>query len=130
MKQIRKCLSLIILLLLTCSIVMAGYAENKADSDNQIPVVVSFNLTRWDRYWKPGEKIMADIEESRKQVSAILDKANQDSEGTPVREGADADTVELQYELYQRLLQDGAKIEPQLFDDIGAYTWAAGLPDG
>ena len=90
MKQIRKCLSLIILLLLTCSIVMAGYAENKADSDNQIPVVVSFNLTRWDRYWKPGEKIMADTEESRKQVSAILDKANQDSEGTPVREGADA----------------------------------------
>ena len=82
MKQIRKCLSLIILLLLTCSIVMAGYAENKADSDNQIPVVVSFNLTRWDRYWKPGEKIMADTEESRKQVSAILDKANQDSEGT------------------------------------------------
>ena len=62
-------------------------------------------------------------------MSAILDKANQDSEGTPVREGADADTVELQYELYQHMLQDGAEIEPQLFDDIGTYTWAVGLPD-
>ena len=27
------------------------------------------------------------------------------------------------------MLQDGAKIEPQLFDDIGTYTWAVGLPD-
>ena len=85
MKQIRKCLSWIILLLLTCSSVPAGYAEDNKGSDNQIPVVVSFNLTRWDRYWKPGEKTMEDTEESRKQVSAILDKANHDSEGTPVR---------------------------------------------
>ena len=130
MKRIRNCLSLIILILLTFSSVLTGYAEEDTDIENdRIPVEVSFDLTRWDRYWKPGEKTMEDTEESRKQVSAILDKANHDSEGTPVREGADADTVELQYELYQRLLQDGAKIEPQLFDDIGTYTWAAGLPD-
>ena len=130
MKRILKCLSLIILILFACSSVLTGYAEEKTDiENNQIPVEVSFDLTRWDRYWKPGEKRMEDTEESRIQVNAILEKVNQASEGTLVREGADADTVELQYELYQRMLQDGAEIEPQLFDDIGTYTWAVGLPD-
>ncbi len=130
MKRIRNCLSLIILILLTFSSVLAGYAEEETDIKNdQIPVKVSFDLTRWDCYWKRGEKRMEDTEESRIQVNAILEKVNQASEGMLVREGADADTVELQYELYQRMLQDGAEIEPQLFDDIGTYTWAVGLPD-
>ncbi len=129
MKRILKCLCALILMMAICS-AMIGYAEEKTDIENdQIPVVVSFDLTRWDRYWKPGEKRMEDTEESRIQVNAILEKVNQASEGMLVREGADADTVELQYELYQHMLQDGAKIEPQLFDDIGIYTWAVGLPD-
>ena len=130
MNRILKCLCALILMMAICS-ALTGYAEEETDIENdQIPVVVSFDLTRWDCYWKPGEKRMVDTEESRIQVNAILEKVNQASEGMLVREGADADTVELQYELYQRLLQDGAKIEPQLFDDIGTYTWAAGLPDG
>ena len=129
MNRIMKCLCALILMMAICS-ALTGYAAEETDIENdQIPVVVSFDLTRWDRYWKPGEKIMEDTEESRIQVNAILEKANQASEGTLVRDGADADTVELQYELYQRMLQDGAKIEPQLFDDIGTYTWAVGLPD-
>ncbi len=129
MNRIMKCLCALILMMAICS-ALTGYAEEETDIENdQIPVVVSFDLTRWDRYWKLGEKIMEDTEESRIQVNAILEKANQASEGTLVRDGADADTVELQYELYQRMLQDGAKIEPQLFDDIGTYTWAVGLPD-
>jgi len=129
MNRILKCLCALILMMAICS-ALTGYAEEETDIENdQIPVVVSFDLTRWDRYWKPGEKRMEDTEESRIQVNAILEKANQASEGMLVREGADADTVELQYELYQHMLQDGAKIEPQLFDDIGTYTWAVGLPD-
>ena len=129
MNRIMKCLCALILMMAICS-ALTGYAEEETDIENdQIPVVVSFDLTRWDRYWKPGEKRMEDTEESRIQVNAILEKVNQASEGMLVREGADADTVELQYELYQHMLQDGAKIEPQLFDDIGTYTWAAGLPD-
>ena len=129
MNRILKCLCALILMMAIYS-AMTGYAEEETDIKNdQIPVVLSFDLTRWDRYWKPGEKRMEDTEESRIQVDAILEKAKQASEGTLVREGADADTVELQYELYQRMLQDGAKIEPQLFDDIGTYTWAVGLPD-
>ena len=129
MNRIMKCLCALILMMAICS-ALTGYAEEETDIENdQIPVVVSFDLTRWDRYWKPGEKIMEDTEESCIQVNAILEKVNQASEGMLVREGADADTVELQYELYQRMLQDGAKIEPQLFDDIGTYTWAVGLPD-
>ena len=129
MNRILKCLCALILMIAICS-ALTGYAEEETDIENdQIPVVVSFDLTRWDRYWKPGEKRMEDTEESRIQVNAILEKVNQASEGMLVREGADADTVELQYELYQHMLQDGAKIEPQLFDDIGTYTWAVGLPD-
>lgn len=129
MNRILKCLCALILMMAICS-ALTGYAEEETDIKNdQIPVVVSFDLTRWDRYWKPGEKRMEDTEESRIQVNAILEKVNQASEGTLVRDGADADTVELQFELYQRMLQDGAEIEPQLFDDIGTYTWAVGLPD-
>ena len=129
MNRILKCLCALILMMAICS-ALTGYAEEETDIENdQIPVVVSFDLTRWDRYWKPGEKRMEDTEESRIQVNAILEKVNQASEGTLVRDGADADTVELQFELYQRMLQDGAEIEPQLFDDIGTYTWAVGLPD-
>ena len=129
MNRIMKCLCALILMMAICS-ALTGYAEEETDIENdQIPVVVSFDLTRWDRYWKPGEKRMEDTEESRIQVNAILEKVNQASEGTLVRDGADADTVELQFELYQRMLQDGAEIEPQLFDDIGTYTWAVGLPD-
>ena len=129
MIRILKCLGSLILIVLACSAI-TGLAENEEGNENSwIPIEVSFDLTRWDRYWKPGEKIMEDTEESRIQVNAILEKANQASEGTLVRDGADTDTVELQYELYQRMLQDGAKIEPQLFDDIGTYTWAVGLPD-
>ena len=129
MIRILKCLGSLILIVLACSAI-TGLAENEEGNENSwIPIEVSFDLTRWDRYWKPGEKKMEDTEESRKQVDAILEKANQTSEGTPVRDGADADTVELQYELYQRMLQDGSEIEPQLFDDIGTYTWAVGLPD-
>ena len=129
MIRILKCLGSLILIVLACSAI-TGLAENEEGNENSwIPIEVSFDLTRWDCYWKPGEKKMEDTEESRKQVDAILEKANQASKGTPVRDGADADTVELQYELYQRMLQDGAEIEPQLFDDIGTYTWAVGLPD-
>jgi len=129
MIRILKCLGSLILIVLACSAI-TGLAENKEGNENNwIPIEVSFDLTRWDRYWKPGEKRMEDTEESRIQVNAILEKVNQASEGMLVREGADADTVELQYELYQHMLQDGAEIEPQLFDDIGTYTWAVGLPD-
>ncbi len=129
MNRILKCLCASALMMVACS-AMIGYAEEKKDiENNQIPVEVSFDLTRWDHYWKPGEKIMEDTEESRKKVNDILEKVNQASEGTLIRNGADADTVELQYELYQRMLQDGAEIEAQLFDDIGTYTWAVGLPD-
>ena len=129
MIRILKCLGSLILIVLACSAI-TGLAENEEGNENSwIPIEVSFDLTRWDCYWKPGEKKMEDTEESRKQVDAILEKANQASKGTPVRDGADADTVELQYELYQHMLQDGAEIEPQLFDDIGTYTWAVGLPD-
>ena len=129
MNRILKCLCALILMMAICS-ALTGYAEEETDIENdQIPVVVSFDLTRWDRYWKPGEKRMEDTEESRIRVNAILEKVYQASEGTLVRDGADADAVELQYDLYQRMLQDGAKIEPQLFDDIGTYTWAVGLPD-
>lgn len=129
MIRILKCLGSLILIVLACSAI-TGLAENEEGNENsRIPIEVSFDLTRWDRYWKPGEKRMEDTEESRIQVNAILEKVNQASEGTLVRDGADADTVELQYELYQRMLQDGAKTEPQLFDDIGTYTWAVGLPD-
>ena len=129
MIRILKCLGSLILIVLACSAI-TGLAENKEGNENNwIPIEVSFDLTRWDRYWKPGKKRMEDTEESRIQVNAILEKVNQASEGMLVREGADADTVELQYELYQHMLQDGAEIEPQLFDDIGTYTWAVGLPD-
>ena len=129
MKQVLRCLYVVALMIVLCSATVA-HAEEKTDSENnQIPVEVSFDITRWDCYWKPGEKMMEDTEESRIQVNAILEKVNQASERTLVRNGADADTVELQYESYRRMLKNGTEIEEQLFDDIGTYIWAVGLPD-
>ena len=62
-------------------------------------------------------------------MDAILLRIDQDSEGTPVREGADNDTVEFQYAEYQRMLQNGMDVREQLFADTGKYIWAIGLPD-
>lgn len=111
-------------------IIKPGYSEeNPMDIADQIPVEVAFDITRWDQYWKPGEKALDDTEETRSRVQYVLDTIDQASAGTSVREGADNDTVELQYEEYQHMLQNGMEVQAQLFDDIGTYIWAIGLPD-
>lgn len=100
-----------------------------ADEKEQIPVTVAYDTTQWDQYWKPGEKKLETTEETRSKVDAILLRIDQASVGTPVREGADSDTVEFQYAEYQRMFQNGMDVREQLFADTGKYIWAIGLPD-
>ena len=71
-------------------------AESQIEKE-QIPITVSYDITQWDQYWKPGEKKLEATEETRSKVDAILLRIDQASEGTPVREGSDNDTVEFQY---------------------------------
>lgn len=107
-----------------------GYSEEiYRDTGDQIPAEVAFDITKWDQYWKPGEKLLDDNEETRNRVRSILDMIDQASAGTSVRNGADNDTVEAQYAEFQRMLQEGMNVTEQLFDDIGTYIWAIGLPD-
>ena len=103
--------------------------EQRSSAVEQIPIEAAFDITRWDHYWKPGEKVLERTEDSKSRVELVLQAIDQASAGTPVREGADRDTIELQYKEYQRMLEDGAEIREQLFDDIGTYIWALGLPD-
>ena len=98
-------------------------------SGEQIPVRVSYDINRWDHFWKPGEKVLARTEGSRARVDSVLQAIDQASAGTLIREGADSDTIEIQFADYQRMLQDGVEIQAQVFDDIGTYVWAVGLPD-
>ena len=103
-------------------------AESQSEEE-RIPVTVAYDTTQWDQYWKPGEKKLEATEETQSKVDAILLRIDLASEGTPVREGADNDTVEFQYAEYQRMIHDGMDVREQLFDDTGIYTWAVGLPD-
>jgi len=103
-------------------------AESQIEKE-QIPITVAYDTTQWDQYWKPGEKKLEAAEETRSKVDAILLRIDQASAGTPVREGADNDTVEFQYAEYQRMIKDGMDVREQLFTDTGIYIWAIGLPD-
>ena len=130
MNRILHTLAALVFAAVLMVIIIPGYSEEiSTDAADQIPVEAAFDITRWDQYWKPGEKILIKTEESRSRVESVLLMIDQASAGTSVREGADNDTVELQYEAYQRMIQEGRKIKPQLFDDIGTYIWAVGLPD-
>lgn len=130
MNRIVHTLTALALAAILMVIMITGYSEEiSMDTEDQIPVEVAFDITRWDQYWKPGEKILERTEESQSRVKAVLLMIDQASAGTSVREGADNDTIELQYVEYQRMIQEGREIKPQLFDDIGTYIWAVGLPD-
>lgn len=105
-----------------------GVAEDSVENE-KIPVTVAFAVNRWDCFWKPGEKIVNNSDESQNRVKSVLEQIDLASAGTLIREGQDNDTIERQYEDYLRILQDGADIQEQLFADIGIYVWAVGLPD-
>lgn len=130
MNRIVHMLAALALVAILMVIMITGYSEEiSMDTEDQIPVEVAFDITRWDQYWKPGEKKLEDSEETRNRIESVLLLIDQESAGTSIREGADRDTVELQYVEYQRMIQEGREIKPQLFDDIGTYIWAVGLPD-
>lgn len=79
----------------------------------------------YDRYWQPGEYALEITEEDQAQYAALWEQVRALSIGTPVREANEAETLEVQYEKY---LQMG-EIPERIYDDVGAYTWAVGLPD-
>ena len=85
----------------------------------------------WAMYRKPGEYTVEFTEEKKAQITAIMEKARVESEGTPVRTDADQESVEVQYERYISLFPDGRPNEDREteYDDIGYYRWAVGLPD-
>lgn len=123
----KKTVSMLIAILMTLSFSF-GVAEDSVENE-KIPVTVAFAVNRWDHYWKPGDKLVNNTDESQNRVKFVLEQINLASVGTLIREGQDNDTIERQYEDYLRILQDGADIQEQLFADIGIYVWAVGLPD-
>ncbi len=130
MKRMLQLFAVSMLAAVLITDVTPGFSETlQADVTKEIPIEVAYDITRWDLYWKPGEKVMEKTEEAQSRIESVLQKIDQDSAGTPVREGADNDTIELQYAEYQRMLQEGAEIRERLFDDIGTYIWALGIPD-
>ena len=52
----------------------------------------------WKMHWKPGENIISFTPEENAQITAIIEVANQKSEGTNIRIGADRESdVETAY---------------------------------
>ena len=87
----------------------------------------------WKMHWKPGENIISFTPEEDAQITAIIEEANQKSEGTNIRVGADRESdVETAYNNFLTMSPDGAPMEPaddKEYEDVGRYMWAVGLPD-
>ena len=87
----------------------------------------------WKMHWKPGENIISFTPEEDAQITAIIEEANQKSEGTNIRVGADRESdVETAYNNFLVMSPDGSPMEPdddKEYEDVGRYMWAVGLPD-
>ena len=104
----RKCITIILVLLSVLGMYTIGQAK---------PL--------YDKYWESGAYTVEITEEDRVRLAALWEQVEMLSAGTKVREASDAETLEVQYEKY---LQMG-EIPERVYDDVGPYTWAAGLPD-
>lgn len=86
----------------------------------------------WQMYWKPGECKVSFTPEDDALVTGILEEAKARSEGTIQRQAADeSESVEAQYERFLEMNPEGTPMgsDEIMFDDIGYYQWAVGLPD-
>ena len=79
----------------------------------------------YEQYWEPGAYTVEITEEDQVRLAALREQVEMLSAGTKVREASEAETLEVQYEKY---LQMG-EIPERVYDDVGPFTWAAGLPD-
>ena len=104
----RKCITIILVLLSVLGTYIIGQAK---------PL--------YDKYWEPGTYTVEITEEDQVRLAALWEQVEMLSAGTKVREASDAETLEVQYEKY---LQMG-EIPERVYDDVGPFTWAAGLPD-
>ena len=104
----RKCITIILVLLSVLGTYIIGQAK---------PL--------YDKYWESGAYTVEITEEDRVRLAALWEQVEMLSAGTKVREASEAETLEVQYEKY---LQMG-EIPERVYDDVGPYTWAAGLPD-
>ena len=93
MNRIVHMLAALALVAILMVIMITGYSEEiSMDTEDQIPVEVAFDITRWDQYWKPGEKKLENSEETRNRIESVLLLIDQESAGTSIREGADRET--------------------------------------
>ena len=104
----RKCITIILVLLSVLGMSTIGQAK---------PL--------YEQYWEPGAYTVEITEEDQVRLATLWEQVEMLSAGTKVREASEAETLEVQYEKY---LQMG-EIPERVYDDVGPYTWAAGLPD-
>ena len=79
----------------------------------------------YDRHWQPGEYAPEITGEDAARYAALWERVLALSAGTVVREANEAETLAVQYEKFLRM----GEVPERFFDDVGAYTWAVGLPD-
>lgn len=100
-------------------------------------ILVSVSLSEadsfWKKHWQPGEYIVEFTPEEEAQMTGIIEKANENSEGTNIRIGADRENdPENAYQQFLSVSPDGTPMEPTddiNYEDIGYYYWAVGIPD-
>ena len=81
--------------------------------------------TLYDQCWQPGEYVLETIDERRAQHEALWQRVQELAEGSPIKEANEANTLECQYKQYLQL----GEVPERIYADVGAYTWAVGLPD-
>ena len=79
----------------------------------------------YDRFWLPGDYVLELAPKEQARYAEVRERVLSLSAGTRVREACEAETLELQYEKYLQL----GEVPQRVYDDVGAYTWALGLPD-
>ena len=104
----RKCIAFILMLVFVLGTNIIGQAKSL-----------------YDKYWEPGTYIFEITGEDQARYTALWEQVQSLSNGTLVRKTNEAETLEVQYEKY---LQMG-EIPERIYDDVGSYTWAVGLPD-
>ena len=96
-------------------------------------VGISHADTFWKLHWKPGEYVVEFTLEEETKISGIIKMANEKSEGTNIRFGADRENdSENAYEQFLSVSPDETPMEPAdgiKYEDIGYYYWAVGIPD-
>ena len=89
-------------------------------------ISTSFAQNQWVKYWLPGEYHIELTEDDKVRFIELLELMNHNTKESSLRKGIESFTVEEWYNEYLQIADNQVEC---VFDDVGTYIWALGLPD-